>query len=163
MQDHFRALSAFKSYLILVLSFSGAHIGLNMLASTTEPRCAYDSGFGFALLAITFTTQAVGLALDQTRWASWAVDAIGLVPGIYLQLVTKPRGGWFGAIPQENCSMRESGYAMALWTLGELLTFGAGLRVAVAVDFGRNAFNTGVFILAAFVLQLILGMAPDWA
>lgn len=159
---HYHTLSAFKTYLILVLSFSGAHIGLNMLGATTEPRCAYDSPVGFGLLLATFVSQAVRLGLRDDQPLTWVIDAFGMGVGAWVQLVVKPNGGWFGALPEEGCHLRASGYAMALWILGELLTFGTGLRVAVAIDFGRNVFNTGLFILAAFVLQLIIGMVPEW-
>lgn len=138
-----------------------------MLSADTEPRCAYDSPFGFSLILSTFIAQAIGLTFASYESpyalaASWIVDALGLAPGIYLQMVTKPYGGWFGSVPSNSCSMRESGYAMALWIVGELLTFGAGLRVAVAVDFGRNVFNTIIVIVAAFTLQLLVGLAAEW-
>ena len=85
-------------------------------------------------------------------------DVVGLVPGIWFQIVTKPEG-FFAGVPVEGCDMRSSGYAMALWLLGEMLTFGAGLRLARAWGFGQKAWPTLAIVLAAIGLQALVVVA----
>ena len=60
-----------------------------------------------------------------------------------------------------GCSMRESGYAMALWWLGELLTFGAAVRIAVAIGFGRDRMNTALVAFLSLALFFASGMVAE--
>ena len=52
-----------------------------------------------------------------------------------------------------------SGYAMALWILGEMLTFGAALRLGRAWEFGTKPWPTLWILAAAVALQMLVGVA----
>lgn len=137
-----------------------------MLNSDTQPSCHYDSPGGFALIMLTFVSHAVGLLWKHNKWSnadmvSWFVDAVCLFPGVFFLMTTKPDGGWYGAVPQPLCSMRESGYAMSLWLLGELLTFGTGLRLSLVAEFGKNILNTTLIVLGFFAFQFGVGVLAE--
>lgn len=159
-------LETFHTITLVLLSFASFHVGLNMLFADTEPRCLYDDPGAVVLLGTIFGSQtAAALAraheAPYARTLAWVVDGVCFLPGIFLQMTTKPEGGWFGAVPRSECDMRASGYAMVLWLMGELLTFGVGVRIAIAVGFGRNALNTLLVVVGAGILELCVGAVAN--
>ena len=158
-------LVSFREYAILLLSFSALHVGANMLSLDTPAPCAYDrvGGLLMSLTVFALYTASAWAQHARSAHAQWLVhvaDGAGIVPGIFFQITTKP-DGWYAAVPADGCSMRESGYAASLWLLGELLTFGAAVRLATAVGFGRNVLNTAIVVASAFALQFSTALAAD--
>ena len=155
---------------VLTLSFSAVHIGVNVLADGVAPRCPYDGVGGlvasvgtFLLFAFVAWAEARGWGIDGTGSRTRALlpyvrDAVGLVPGVWFQITSKPEG-FYAGVPVEGCDMRSSGYAMALWILGEMLTFGAALRLGRAWEFGTKLWPTLWILAAAVALQMLVGVA----
>ena len=112
-------MHAARDFAILTLSFSTVHIGLNELP--LAHTCPYDGAAG--LLFSLFTFLMFSFAKPGV-----ARDVAGIVPGIWFQITVKPEG-YFASVAVEGCDMRSSGYAMAMWVLGEILTFGAAVRL----------------------------------
>lgn len=158
-----RLLTARESA-VLALSFSAVHVGTNVLADdSVAPRCPYDEAWGLVASVGTFLLFALVAWAEAHAWRPhWRLphvrDVVGLVPGIWFQITTKP-AAFFASVPVEGCDMRSSGYAMALWILGEMLTFGAGLRLATAWGFGRRAWPTVAIVLSAIGLQAVVVVA----
>lgn len=162
------SLVAGRDGAVLTLSFSAVHVGLNVLSTDdVAPRCPYDELGGFLMSLGTFLLfafAALAPLWPPARRFQTSIphvrDAIGIVPGIWFQITTKP-DGFFAGVPVESCDMRASGYAMALWILGEMLTFGAALRLGQAWGFGRRLAPTVGIVLGALALQGLVGMAAD--
>lgn len=155
-----------RQFAILALAFTAAHVGVNVLAVEVQTTlCPYDRWYGLLPTAVVLGTYGTAMwtrvhEFPRAQAFEWAADVIGIVPGIWWQITTKP-DGWFASVPVEHCSLRDSGYAMALWLLGELLTFGAAVNIAAAVNFGRNQLNTVVVVLAAVALLFASGMVAQ--
>lgn len=165
------AFFSMRDAMVLTLSFSAAHIGVNMLTTDARP-CPYDDVGGlvasvgtFLLFALTAwgtnTDYATEYAGVNTRMIlPYVRDAIGIIPGAWFQISTKP-AGFDAGVPVTGCDMRSSGYAMALWILGELLTFGSAIHIGRALGFGRRLFPTVAVVVAAIALQALVGVAAS--
>lgn len=136
---------------ILALSFSSLHVGLNVLA-TGQGDCAYDTP-GTVLFAAAVLGLFALVRCDAASPSRLLVrDAVAILPGIWFQVTAKP-SGWYAAVPVEGCDVRTSGYAMALWLLGELLTFGSALGI-LHRSLRRGGWVTAAALaLAAVALQ----------
>ena len=157
---------------VLTLSFSAVHIGVNVLADgDVAPRCPYDGVGGLVASVGTFLLFAFVAWAEARGWPGEGVtrsrvrrllpyvrDAVGLVPGVWFQITTKPQG-FYAGVPVEGCDMRSSGYAMALWILGEMLTFGAALRLGRVWEFGTKLWPTLWILAGAVALQMLVGVA----
>lgn len=159
-----------RNFAVLTLSFSAAHVGANMLGQEDRP-CPYDGVAGLVASVGTFLLYALAAWAAATwgraggeRWrravpyVPYVRDALGIVPGVWFQITVKPEG-FYAGVPVDGCDMRHSGYAMALWVLGEMLTFGAALHLISAIGFGRNVGATVGVVIAAAVLQALTGVA----
>ena len=119
--------------IVLAMAMSAVHVGLNMLPSLTSPQpgvpvCPYDGYVGFFMSLATFCLFLPSLFATLSDRFLLVRDVIGFVPGVWFQVTVKPEG-FFANVPIDGCDMRNSGYAMMLWLLGEALTFGASVRV----------------------------------
>lgn len=145
-----------REFAVLTLSSSALHVGLNQLA-IGDTSCPYDEPLSVVLMLGVFLA-FVFAAWQRRPHVDLARDVLALVPGIWFQITTKPPG-FYAGVPVEGCDMRSSGYAQALWLLGELLTFGATVPLARAAGFGRTWAATATVIAAAFALQALTGVA----
>ena len=148
-------MTSARYFAVLTLSFSVVHVGINEAASGSD-ECFYDGAFGLGMSVSTFVLFAFcALYKFREEWRERALllrDAIGIVPGIWFQITVKPET-YFAAVPSLGCDMRSSGYAMAMWLLGEILTFGAAVRLLPRLGFGARFAPTMVLgaIMAAMV------------
>ena len=89
-----------------------------------------------------------------------ARDAVGILPGVWFQITTKP-DGFYAAVAEEGCDMRSSGYAMAMWVLGEMLAFGGGIRIAREAKFGRSVAGTAACLVGVTLAVPLVGAAAE--
>lgn len=173
---------AMRDFLIFAMATTSLHQMLNVAsegsayAGTDESASrsrlhgceVFTSPFSFACLALVILTSARSLyvysngGINHARW-TWAVDAAGLVPGIYFQITTRPIA-WWGAYSQcvlegdatyvdaalefhQQCSLETSPTAFCLFLLSEWLLYGTLLRLTVSAQFGQNVTNTTLIIL----------------
>ena len=123
----------FRDWAILTLAFSALHNGVNVLSIEHEPPdgvsiCPYDDPGSVFLILFIFVLYLPSVFIVQSEQAIAIRDLLGIIPGIWFQVTVKPRG-YFASVPVEGCDIRSSGYAMVLWLLGEIITFGATVRL----------------------------------
>ena len=156
------SLCAMRDFLLMTLSFSALHTGFNVLVSGADP-CPYERWYSFAGIVLVFGASSSSLATYAAGWPScyrvaWSVDALGLLPGIFWQITTKP-DGWFAAVPVAGCSVSETPTALLYWILGEWLTFGVVLRACLLFGFGVRPTNTLLILAGAALLAALTSVA----
>lgn len=152
-------LDRMREFAVLVLALGATHISLDTVAADAPIVCPYDRPFNLALcllVLLSFSTLQVARSYGWGEAASWVVDAACFLPGLWWQMSTK-ESGWFAAVgAAEGCGVASSGHAMALWTLGELLTVAAALRLAARIGFGVHVFNTVTFLVAVTGVSFLM-------
>lgn len=149
---------------VLTMLLSLLHINVNVLAGPEPDRpCPYDGVFNAAMLSVCLgmflLVPALSLFFPEVLAASpgwrerlaWWRDVLCIVPGAWFQVVAKP-SDFFASVAVEGCSMRESGQAQLIWTLGEVLSFGAAVRLL------RNASKTTVVVALVSLVPIVWGV-----
>lgn len=132
------ALNDVHAAAVITMLFGALHVGLNELGAPAgaSPRCPYDGLEGVVVPALTLgvfaaaaaAPRALALTPERTAYVVAMRDVACLFPGIWFQVTVKP-AYYFAAVPVDGCDLRSSGLAMLLWVLGEVLTFGAAVRL----------------------------------
>ncbi len=148
----------------VVLLLSLAHVNVNVL-STGEGPCAYDGPFNLAITLFSLSLFAVPPVLThfQPTWLSPAWerrlpllrDGLLIIPGAWFQMAVKPSKFFASVWVAEGCTMRESGQAQLMWTLGEVLSFGSAYNLL------RHASR--VTLLWAALLTPLMLLLTDFA
>ena len=161
-------LAALRDFLVLSLAFTSLHTSLYASASrslTPLPSgstvdCPYYDAWSVVFLFMVATSAAASLNASTRGWDVharwlWSVDAVGLVPGIYWQVATRPAYLGMGGLTHswERCGYEAVPAAHTLLMLGDLLTYGMLLRACMTTGFGRRAFPTGVVVSAVFAIS----------
>lgn len=159
-----QTLCAMRDFMLVAISFSALHIGVNLLA-TGDDLCPYARWYSLAGVGAVLSSSATSLVAYSAGWpncgrVAWSVDGLGLLPGIFWQITTKP-DGWFAAVPVAGCSVLESPVAVLFWVLGEWLTFGVVLRACAFFSFAPRPtvlVLAGAAFLAATTSIFAMGL-----
>ena len=193
--DLWSDVTTFRDAAVIIMSASLFHIALNEQVVGTEgrPFCVATSGLGVVLTGVTlFGCLALLLLRARVDWPGLVYrapsgnafqrprsaccghysiellfDLWGVVAGALLQKNSKP-ANFFSSVPFEGCSVYDSPPQLLAWTLGELLSFGAGVRVlfmlfAVSAhwpSFARSAFRA-LAVVGALGLAGLLVWVDD--
>tara|TARA_B100000683_G_scaffold67049_2_gene65825 strand:+ start:624 stop:1238 length:615 start_codon:yes stop_codon:yes gene_type:complete len=184
------AVCAMRDFLIFSLSVTSLHQILNVMS---EPDCAADDSYlcshasrcplligpmSAFFLFVVVVSSASSLSAFGNGWSNcnrwtWGVDALGVIPGVYWQIVTRPVQ-WSGAAStcvvddfasatrNAMCTVEGSPLAFALFLLSEWLVYGTLLRLVISAGFGRAFLPTAIIISLAFVIVFGQMLVSGW-
>lgn len=157
-------MCAMRDFLLITLSFNAFHVTLNVMAEDEDTvssisQCPFVKWYSSILLLCLLTCSITSLAAYARGWSNcsrvtWAVDCVGVLPGIFWIVTTKPYG-WFAAANVPGCSIAETPLALVFWLIGEWLTWGTITRLVISTQFGVDMLNTLIVILGAGLLSAL--------
>lgn len=174
---------AMRDFLLLCLSFTGLNMVLNVMSegglgdgadmySHMHACPLFRDPWTFIFLLAVFSSSATSLMAFTRGWGNcerwtWGVDAMGIIPGLYFQMYTKPHTWWGSGHCLDNamCTVEASPLAFALFILGEWLVYGTIVRLILSAGFGVRMLPTGIIVSLGFVLSgfqyMISGMIRE--
>lgn len=158
--DLYSDVSLFRDAAVFALSMSLSHIALNEVMTPVTERvfCLPSSGLHAVLYTLVcfFSTIAI-LSRAKIDWPCWERveptngafanptpgcrlhytleclwDVFAVLVGAWFQVTAKP-SQWFISVPLYGCSIHDSPLHYISFFLGELLSFGSGIRVVLFV------------------------------
>ena len=181
--DLYADASTLRDTAVFALSLSLSHVAVNEAITPYDkiPFCLPTSALGAVLYTIVCFCSTVGLvaralSIERTEETSVCVktaprcrlrygtelawDAFATLAGAWMQVTAKPPQ-WFISLPLSNCTIHDSPINYASFFLGEVLSFGSGVRVLLllAAATHRSTQRAGLRaagLLVAMVLSLVL-------
>lgn len=152
-----------------VLTLHVLHVALNARNAGRLSTCIWASSLSLFFMALYLLACGASLVYGpKSRW-TFAVDAIGIPFGAFLQMASKPPE-WFaslGALNREpTCLLDASPLAEWVFACGEVMSFGAGVRLLL-VGWERTSGASRSFVWGAaigIVLFSLVGAGVlDWS
>lgn len=160
-----KGMMSFRAVSVLMFSFITTRLGVNMLSSNETTECEYEKPLGFAFSAVILAMYVAVTMASAGEWVyenvlSWVSDAVLFVPGTFFVIAATPTS-LYGGIASEDCSVQHSGIALTFLLLGELLTSGTFIKMAVTMGFGRSALNSALFIVGFFLYLMFIELVAS--
>ena len=180
---------ALRDFLLFTLSISSFHQTLHIISEPGAITASHSSMFMCPIMQSALTpiflllvvvTSGGSLAAYSRGWSncnrvSWGVDAVGLIPGMFFQVMTRPQQWMSSAhceysptcpphscaaanqtlpypLELQLCTVEHSPLANSMFMLGEWLVYGTMLRLVLSADFGRRFVPSLIVISQAVVV-----------
>lgn len=164
-------ICAMRDFLLVTLSFSASNLILNVLSEDENTisylsACPYLQWYSFLFTLSVLGCSLTGLVAYARNWSNcsrvtWAVDCVGVLPGLFWIATTKPYG-WYAAVNVPGCSVKETPISIVFWIIGEWLTWGSIVRLCVSADFGKNILNTLIVLFYTLFLSALSYVMSGW-
>lgn len=185
--DLYADVSLFRDAAVFALSLSLSHVALNEVMTPDPERvfCLPSSGLHAVLYTLVCFFSTIGIVsranipwgeskradpekgafvdpspsctLHYTLECVW--DAFGVLAGAWFQVTAKP-SQWFISVPLSGCSVHDSPLHYISFFLGELLSFGSGIRVVLFVLAATHIYESRSSLrLWALVAGALLSLA----
>ena len=187
--DLWSDITTFRDVIIIVLSASLTHISANETFSPTDglPWCAPTQMPGLVVFLVTsILSFAMILSRANIEWICFAPhpkltrglfeapmktgcitqyafeigwDVYGIFIGAILQMIVKPPR-WTAAVEQSpGCTLFDSSIFMETWLLGEVLSFGSGIRILLFLIASLNQLEQRRIWVAYLIVIVLLSAA----
>lgn len=166
-------LCAMRDFLIFALSASSLHTALyataaremdaHLLPAASSVGCPYFDAWSVVFLAGVTAGSGASLVAFTRGWESsgrwtWAVDLLGMVPGMLWMVSTRAAAYGMGGLTTawDHCSEEHVPAALVLSMLGGWLTYGTILRLCTMdIGFGTRPLPTCAVALGSVALTAL--------